>query len=104
MTQLLERLTLFLKLRDNGLKSFKHKLGFISRLGRARLNRNLLRLTYQLAVRTEHPAEKEEYADQCAQQNGNKGRKQEWASGGGRRRQDRVKQNSNQRGQQEKSC
>ena len=56
VAKLLECLTLFLELRDNRLKSLEDKLGFISRLRRPGLNRGFLRLTHQLAVRTEHPA------------------------------------------------
>ena len=57
----------------------------------------LLRLTYRWR-KPEHPAQKEEDADQRAEQNRNEGRKQQWTSGGRRRRHDRVKQDGNQRG------
>src|SRR6185503_8160964 len=50
IAQLLERFALFLKLRNNGLKGLQHKLCFVSRLGRAGLNRGLLRFTHQLTV------------------------------------------------------
>src|SRR4030095_464340 len=104
MAQLLECLTLFLELGDNRLKSLQHKFCFISRLRGPGLNGGLLRLTHQLTVRTEHPAEKKEDADQRAEQNGNEGGKQQWTFGSRRCRHDRIKQYGNQRRQQEKSC